>query len=441
MGDNMYYNINEAYVTSPICISISHKKVPIHILEKLAIKDPVEHAKYIRSILKSSEIILLQTCNRFEIYVDKATNDRLKLLVNYLKEKTGIRSNGFIDIYYGIKAVEHLFRVSSGLESLAIGETQILNQVKSAYLKFKNAGLIREKLSLMFERAILTAKRVFSETNINKGSISIASLTVELLCETLSSIQDKVFLVIGAGTMASRVVNLLHKHGVKKVIILNRTVVKAKHLAEKFNYLWDDLNKLKTYLRDVDVVISAVSVAKPIITLNEIRDVMNQRRRKHLLIIDISNPRSIDPEIKKIPGVVLKNIDDLRVIAHKNMLKRMSEIPKAEKIIEEELRRYTELYFLKFINKYISMLYRSVENIRREELKEALKAIHAGKDFTMVLEAMSKSLVKKILHPITTILRRELVRNDFCLEFVGRIVDEYKSMLNGGGAVAHSRIP
>lgn len=409
---------------TPICLSLTYKKAKLDSLEKLFVKDPVGYAAELKGLVGCNEVLVLQTCNRFEIYLDSIREEKLKELLEILKSKLPPQKAESIEVYFGVEAVRHIFRIASGLESMIIGETQVLGQVRDAYLQHLSARLIGEGLRLVFERAIKTGKRVRSETKISCGAVSIASAAVELVEDILKNVSGKSFLILGAGTMAKELVFILSKIGVRKLKILNRTVEKAKTLAEKYGYEWGSLRELSSELRRVDVMFSAVSVDKPIVAFEIVEEALPYRDGKPLLIVDISTPRSVELKVSKLKSVTLKDIDDLRSVARKNMVKRIKEIPRAEEIIEEELSRYLEIYNSKLLDKAIARMYLYAEKIRKKELEKAARKLRS-EESSRVLEDMTKSMVKKVLHPIVSGIRR-VAREDYVktYNFIFKILTE-----------------
>ncbi len=365
-----------------IILKADYKKYNVSELEKLRFDEEEFYKMF-------DNAILLQTCNRVELIFDADSLDEIRGIENIDLEK-------FV-ILYGDEAIEHIFRVACGLESMIVGEDQILGQLKNAYLKAKEKGKISKKLEKIILKAIHTGQRARVETNINKGGVSIGSAAVEL-AEKIFGLEGKNVLLIGAGEMATLVIKALKEKNIKAIIVANRTYEKAEKLAKELGGIAINFDKLEEALRYADIVISATGAPHPI---------LNKERLKNAgktVIIDIANPRDTTDDIRELPDIFLFTIDDLRLVAEENLKKRKDEIPKVELIIEEELENLKEILDKMKFEKVIQQFGQYIENMRKKELEKALKILkNKNKPVEKVLDDFSKAMCKKIIYDLIKI--------------------------------------
>ncbi|ADC68839.1 glutamyl-tRNA reductase [Methanocaldococcus sp. FS406-22] len=365
-----------------IILKADYKKYNVSELEKLR----MDEEKFYETF---DNAILLQTCNRVEIIFDADSLEEIKGIENIDLEK--------FDILFGDEAIEHLFRVASGLESMIVGENQILGQLKNAYLKAKEKGKISKKLEKIILKAIHTGQRARVETKINEGGVSIGSAAVEL-AEKIFGLEGKNVLLIGAGEMANLVIKALKEKNIKAIIVANRTYEKAEKLAKELGGMAIKFDKLEEALRYADIVISATGAPHPI---------LNKERLKNAgktIIIDIANPRDTTDDIRELPDIFLFTIDDLKLVAEENLKKRKGEIPKVEMIICEEMEQLKELLDKMKFETAIKELGQYIENVRKKEVEKAKKILkNKNKSVEEVLEDFSKALCKRIIYDIIKI--------------------------------------
>ncbi len=380
--------------------------------------------------LQSHELVeecaVLKTCNRVEVYVVSPKGS--KVLFEFAKRmKVSSRIVDFLD---HDESLRHLMRVTSGLESMIVGEDQILGQVKELFMKAKKAGAIGKTLDTAFNKAIQVGKRVRNETGINKGSVSIGSAAVELAEKNLDGLAGKTVMVIGAGEMGTLVAKALANKNIKVIYVANRTFDKAEALACELNGKAVKYDSMQDFIPVSDVVISATSAPHFILT-GEIMSSIMQKEDKQLMLIDIGNPRNIESCVGDILGVTLYNIDDLKSISEANLAKRKEEAKKAKLIIEEEIVLLKKQYKRQQADSIISSLYSMVENIREKECGEAinkLKARHTMGDIEReVLDDMTHSFANQILAEPTKILRNAAEHDDE--RFLDTVAELFK--LNG----------
>lgn len=382
-----------------IILKADYKKYNVSELEKLRMDEEKFYEMF-------DNAVLLQTCNRVEIIFDADSLEEIKGIENIDLER--------FDILIGDEAIEHLFRVACGLESMIVGEDQILGQLKNAYLKAKEKGKISKKLEKIILKAIHTGQRARVETKINEGGVSIGSAAVEL-AEKIFGLEGKNVLLIGAGEIANLVIKALKEKNIKAIIVANRTYEKAEKLAKELGGIAIKFDKLEEALRYADIVISATGAPHPI---------LNKERLKNAgktVIIDIANPRDTTDDIRELPGIFLFTIDDLRLVAEENLKKRKEEIPKVEMIISEELEKLKELLDKMKFETAIKELGQYIENVRKKEVEKAKKILkNKNKPVEEVLDDFSKALCKRIIYDIIKIFENvedkevfELLANEF----------------------------
>lgn len=367
------------------------------------------------------ECVVLKTCNRVEIYVVSPKSS--SVLFSFAKEMGA--STHIVEFYGHDESLEHLLRLSGGLESMIVGEDQILGQIKELYAYAKKSGATGKILDTAFDKAIQVGKRIRNETKINNGSVSIGSAAVDLAEDIFGGLAGKNVLVIGAGEIGVLVARALAEKDIEGIYIANRTYQRAEELAYELGGHAVKLDDVMNHLQDADVVISGTGAPHYILTREMVEDAVLNRDRK-LLLIDIANPRDIEESVAELEKVELCNIDNLRVISEKTLKMRKEEARKAEGIIQEEIRLLNIQYKRQKADRLISELYRQVYDVRVQEREKAvnrLKAYHTiGEIETQVLDDLTHSIVNKILGEPTKVLRQaaELGNEEF-LDVVSRV--------------------
>ena len=324
---------------------LSHKSAPIEIREKLSFS-----AKTLNPALLSlngypsiEENIILSTCNRVEIYASvsdarKAVDDIRDFLSRFHKIETGFFKECLYS-FSGPEALRHLFRVASSLDSMMVGETQIFGQLKDAFFTAQELSTTGKTLNRFFNEALKIGKLIRSQTQIGRGAVSISSAAIELAKEIFDNLKDKKVLIIGAGKIAELAAENLYSRGAKTILVANRTFEKAKELAKLFGGKAVKFKDIFEYIEDADILISSTSAPHFIIKEEHIKKIMGKNRDQRLFLIDLGLPRNIAPEVSKINGVYLYNIDSLNEICAANLKERLSEAKKAETLIEKHLER------------------------------------------------------------------------------------------------------
>jgi glutamyl-tRNA reductase len=326
---------------------LSHKTAPVELRERLAVDQAelADRARKLKSRGELDEIVLLSTCNRVELYgtTRKATGHIKSLLRLLCAEPRDLDPH--IYLYEGAAAVRHLLRVAAGLDSMALGETEITGQIKNAYEIACNAGLTGRALNRLFQKAFQTTKEIRTRTAIGRGTVSIKSAAVELIEKAFSDdLANKSVMVIGAGEMAERCVRLLAAKGVGSILISNRSFDRAFDLAMRCGGEAVCFGDCLFGMRDVDVVIAATSSPESLLTLGDAENLMRARRQRPLFVIDLSVPRNIESAVGGLENIALYNIDDLEAVAREGLRNRQRELAACHRIIEAHIRTLIERF-------------------------------------------------------------------------------------------------
>jgi len=412
-----------------VVFGLNHTTAPIEVREKLYVSEDTIPA--LTKELKEeglNENIVLSTCNRTEFYfscenIEGALDKIYQTLSKYfhmdeewLKEYTYLLTNE--------DAYRHLFLVASGLDSMVVGEPQILGQVKDAYRLATDCNTTGFLLDKVFHKTFNVAKRIRTETKVGYNPVSISGMAIELAKKIFGELPGKKILVVGAGEMCEIAVKYFKKDGVADIYITNRTFQNAQKLADEIAGVPYPFGDLQDLLVKVDMVLSSTGSEKPIIDKELVSLVMKRRKQKPLFFIDIAVPRDVEPSVNGIENVYLYDIDDLKELSQKHLSDRLSESEKARAIIDEEVKKFTA--WLKQLDKspMISDIYDKVEEIRKGELKKILQK-HQGIDEETIksMELLSKSIVNKLVHPHVVMIKEngspiilELMKKLFSLE-------------------------
>jgi len=398
-----------------IIIGLNHKTAPIEIREKLAFQDSeIKKALLETASLPSlKEDMILSTCNRVEIYAIASETDKaIQELKDFVSRFHHLPLQAFDKNLYlliGQEAVRHIFRVASSLDSMVVGEPQILGQIKSAYqiaTDLKTSGLILHRL---LHRAFHVAKRVRTETKISNSSVSVSSIAVELAEKIFGTLEKRTVLLIGAGEMSELAARHLISGGIEKILVTNRTYERARSLALQFNGEAIPFEDMGQGLRKADIVISATDASQYLIHPDQVLKLMKERKQKPIFFIDIADPRDIAPEVGDLENVYLYNMDDLQKVAHENLKDREKEAQKAEAIVNDEVDKFVQWYQSLEITPTVVALRKKFEEIRTKELQ---KIFSFHPDFSekerQSIEALSHAIINKILHdPITRLKQKD----------------------------------
>jgi len=396
-----------------IVIGLSHKTATVDIREKVAFS-PNTIEKPLRELVALDGVvegIIVSTCNRVEIYA--TTRDiagGIARIRRFLAEYHHLAYDllePHLYSYHGEEAIRHVFRVASSLDSMVVGEPQILGQIKTAYgyaAEYKTSGVI---LNRFLHKAFSTAKRVRSETRIASSAVSVSFAAVELAKKIFGSLQDKTVLLIGAGEMCELAARHFLSNGAKGVLVTNRTFERAQRLAEEFAGEALPFDDLFLHLHKADIVLTSTGAPHAIITPNDLEEVIRRRRMRPMFMIDIAVPRDIDPAVNKLDSVYLYDMDDLQQVVTANLEGRRQEADKAEAIIAEEIIQFYKWVATLEVTPTIVALRRQFDELRRAELERTLAGWKdAPQDTEKRLEALTSAFMNKLLHHPTAVLKK-----------------------------------
>ena len=389
-----------------IVIGWSHKNAPVEFRDKLFLSKDEIQGLVKEAVQKDfiQEVTILSTCNRTEFYFVSANTSPLTSWVKEWYNDNLKRDIDFLQCepytHQGNETIKQLFRVASGMESMMLGENQILSQVKTAHEHLLMSSGKTPSLNQLFRDAVSCGKAVRTDTDLCRGAVSISLAAVELAKRIYSSFQKQKILLVGAGESAELTAKHFQENGATQFIIVNRSEERGKRLAEKFSAEYAKLSEIPELLKQVDIVVAATHSKEYLITINQVNQALDARQYKNLLMIDISTPRNIDTEIHKIQEVFLYDIDHLEDVISENLIKRKDEIPSAERIIKEHSRKFISWFKSLEVKPTISLLTQYYEKIRLEELHRYEHKV--SEDEKNAMSKLSKGLVRKLLHyPIT----------------------------------------
>lgn len=386
-----------------LILGLNHKTAPVDVRERFSI--PKNALRLGLANLNAyegiSEAVVLSTCNRSEMYavVDDVKSDK-KTLKQFLFDLTGNEENidEYLYCYEDEECIRHLFRVASSLDSLVLGEGQILSQVKEAYAIAREAGATSTILNTLFHRAIATGKRVRTETRIQYNSVSVSYAAVELAKDVFGDLKHSNALIFGAGKMAELTAQHLQSHGVQKIYVTNRHLDKAEKLAESVGGAAIPFQQAMMQATDVDIIVTSTGAPHYVIKPWETRQLMTKRKGRPLFFIDIAVPRDVDPEVGDIPGVTLYNIDALEEVVDDHMQERRLEAKQAENIVEEEVQGIQDRFQYLTMRPLMALLSERCERIRQREVKRVRpKLPDLTEEEWRHVEHMSRMIVRKIL--------------------------------------------
>lgn len=397
-------------------LRLTHKKASIPLLEASTFKNPYETSNEIYSFNNVDESIILQTCNRVEIYAVVQTPETETEIAEYWRNETGLDKEIFytsLERASGSEALLNLLRVSSGLESMMVGEDQILGQVKDTYINAKKYGTTGPILDTVLRKAIKTGRDVRYRTGINKGAVSIGSAAIILLENLLGDLGDREIAIFGAGETATLVGKALSSKKHVKIFVANRTYERGVRLAKILDGRAVRFDKIKKLLTHIDAAIVATAAPHHILTKELLESVLNKRINKRLIIIDLSQPRNVEESVATLSDITLYNIDDLREISEVNIKARLEAVRKAEVIIGNELKRLESLLKRERAEHVISAIWFETEDIRHRELNEALRMLgNIDEEQRKIVEKLTQVLVKRILHNPIEKLRKAAASDD-----------------------------
>lgn len=409
-------------------IGLNHKSAEVNIRERIAFPGPKleQGILGIGALPEVEELVILSTCNRVELYLSSEHEgpvaERIK---DYLAVFHGMERkllDGPLYVYEGLDAVRHIFRVAASLDSMVLGEPQILGQLKDAFdkaLEMHSSGIILNKL---MKKSISVAKRVRTETKIAENAVSISFAAVELAKKIFTNLNEKVCMLLGAGEMAELAARHLTNLGIREVLVANRTYERGCALAEEFTGRAVSFAEFKEELVHTDIVICSTGAPSYVLMKDEMEKIMKKRKHRAVFIIDISVPRNIDPTINDLDSVYLYDVDDLQGVVDSNMHERQKEALKGHDIIEEEVEVFNAwLHSLDAVPTIVS-LRKMAEEIKNEELAKAMNKLGPlDERQRKAVECLAASLMNKLIHPPTAALKEDHEDRDMLIAVVKRL--------------------
>jgi len=381
---------------------LNHKTAPVELRERLAIA-PEELANETRALISHPGIregLILSTCNRVELLVSYEGGE--PELASYLNQRFTVDAQSLqphLYQHHETEAARHLFRVASSLDSMVVGEPQILGQVKEAYAAARSVGAVGGNLERLLQGAFAAAKKVRTETQIGSSSVSIASVAVDLARKIFGSLEGKRVLLVGAGKMSELAARHLMKQGAGSLLISNRTHERAIGLAQKFNAHVIRFDDLYARADEADILITSTGSPEFIFRSPHAQQFLHRRRNRPMFIIDIAVPRDVDPEINRLDGIFLYDIDDLQSVSVSNLSDRSREAQRAEEILEQELARYRRRVESLDVVPALVDLQTAAEDMRQAELRRAQSRLQSLTPAQQsAVEALTRGLVNKFLH-------------------------------------------
>jgi glutamyl-tRNA reductase len=389
-------------------LGLNHKTAPLALREKVAFNEErlVAALRTLKQESGIAEVVILSTCNRTELYWSGNANpeDLSRWLASHHGNNLDLAASVYV--HQERLAVAHAFSVASGLDSMVLGEPQILGQLKAAYRVAHDAGSTGPWLNKLFQAAFSAAKRVRSETQIGANAVSLASATVSLARRMYADLSARTALMIGAGEMIDLAARHFAAAGVKRIVIANRTLARAQSLASELKAYAVDLSALDKELVDADIVISCTASPAPMVTKSAAAAAVRKRRRRPIFMVDLAVPRDIEPAVAELSDVYLFTIDDLQQLIDENRQQREIAAGGARLLLEEEVARFLADTRAHDAGPAIRALRQQADAIRQQTVEQARRMLTAGKSSDEVIDYLANTLTNRILHSPTQALRQ-----------------------------------
>jgi glutamyl-tRNA reductase len=389
---------------------VNHRTAPVEVREKLAFPEGElpEALRLLREGAGVEEALILSTCNRVEVAVMGEDSSAITRFLAGYRSMDPLWLEPYLYHYSGDEALRHLFRVAASLDSMVVGEPQILGQLKSAYQVAKDSGCLSGPLETLLSRAFNTAKRVRTETEIGQSAVSVSYAAVELAREIFGSLKGRRVLLIGAGKMSELAARHLKRSGATDILVTNRTRSRAEEMAAVFDGRVIDYGSFLQALPEVDIIITSSGAPDYILSPPEMRRVIDKRRNRPMFLIDIAVPRNIDPAINKLDNVFLYDIDDLQRVVADNLSGRKIEAEQAEQIVTEEVERTISSMRLREVGPTIAGLQDQLEQIRLAEVERVRGKLAAlTPQQQEAVDALTKGIMNKVAHAHIVELRKD----------------------------------
>lgn len=398
-------------------IGLSHKFAPLEIRERLAYSD-----RRVPSALRDArekyhcdEVVLLSTCNRVELYVFTTDPEPRETLLKMLAEDHGMTPDflaKYIYFHRGRASVEHLLRVCGGLDSLVLGETQILNQVKRSYLLAQSENATGKALNTLFHKAFAVAKRLHSETGISEGQLSVSSVGVSFARRLFDTLADKTALLVGVGEVGELTLTYLKEQGIGRAIVVSRTLERAKDVAARYGADAVPMDLMEDYLPRADIVISQTSSDHAIFTRDMIKAAQKKRGWRPMFILDLAVPRDVAPDVDELSDVYLYNVDDLEQVVAEHALARSAELQRCNEIIVQEAEHFVAGFETFTAGPLIKALSERAHALREAEVGRVLShLVDLPMDQKQEIERFAEQLVNKLLHTQISAIKQEAQRD------------------------------
>jgi glutamyl-tRNA reductase len=399
---------------SVVIVGVNHKTAPVEVRESLSMDEGTvrESLKILLGECGIKEALVLCTCNRVEIMVyTTAVHQSIDAIKSLLRDRAGKESMVPDEFVYSMvdrDAVRHLFSVASSLDSMVLGEPQILGQVKEAYrisVESKSAGPM---LNRVLHHAFRACKRVRTETEIGRHAVSVSYAAVELARNIFESLDNKSILLVGAGEMVELAAQHFVQRGVRRLRVANRTFSRAQELASQFRGEAIPFDALMAHLSDADIVLSCTGASEYVIGSEDVRKALRLRRNRPIFFIDIAVPRDVDPRVNELENAYLYDIDDIQKVVERNLEHRRAEIDKAQEIVDGEVAQFVAWFRSLEAEPTIKAIRRMADEVRKKEMDRTLSHLPGlGDNERQSLDAMTNAIVNKILHPAMSRLKRE----------------------------------
>lgn len=398
-------------------LGLNHNTAPVEIREQVVFagEDIGRALAALKGLQGVSEAVILSTCNRTEFYVNAEDLDPLAEWLMKDQSLDGDTAKALFRLH-GDGAIRHLFRVACGLDSMVLGEPQILGQLKDAYRHAEQQGSVGTKLSRLFQHTFSVAKKVRTDTEIGANPVSVAYAAVSLANQFFAGFSRHTALLVGAGATIELVARHLVAKGIGRLFVANRDVERARNLANRFNGFALPLSEIEGTLPDADILISSTASPDLVITMEQMRKAIHSRKRRPIFAVDIAVPRDIDPAVRDLDDVYLYTIDDLDKVIVEGQSSREAAAIDANRILDEETQRYLIIERGKEVAPIITALRDHGDTLRADVLEQARRRLAKGADSEEVLEFVTASLLKKLLHQPSVRLREAGETSD--LEFI-----------------------
>jgi glutamyl-tRNA reductase len=390
-----------------VVVGINHRTAPVEVRERVVFEPAriPEALRELSSLPTVRESVIVSTCNRTELYcvTDSAESRLGEWLQSY--HQLGASIHHCLYRHDEMRAVQHAFAVASGLDSMVLGEPQILGQLKDAYRTAQDSGTTGPLLNQLFQSAFSVAKRVRTETQIGANAVSVASAAVAMARTVFASFANRTALMVGAGETIALAARHLHADGLRRMIVANRSVDRAREIAAEFQGFAIGLDEIPSHLREADIVVASTASPNPIITRAMAADALRARKRRPIFMVDIAVPRDIEPEVAELEDVYLFTIDDLQNVVNENMEGRRQAARKADHLIASEVDRFELQLRTRNAAPTIRRLRDQAEYARAHTVEQAKHMLAAGRSAEDVLEFLSTTLTNRLIHAPSQRLR------------------------------------